>query len=494
MNKVKEKKIKIVHIIMLVLGTAFLASGAFHSSLWFDESYTVGLIHHNLIDLCRIATYDVHPHLYYILLKLFSYIFGSSIISLRLFSVLGSALLALLGFTHIRRDLGDKTGFWFSFFVLFMPSTFQYALQIRMYTWAPLFVTLAAIYAYRMIMQDKKSSMNTSLFVVFSIMAAYCHYYALIAVAIINIILLIYYIVNGSKLKKWIIMAVIQLGVFVPGIYVFIVQMKLNGANWIRVKYPDILFDTISFHFLGVPQSEISVTSTIYIISLCIGICIFVLFGFLLVHMRKNKKEEVKPVLLALVIYFGVIVVFLIVSIFRPIYYVRYSIVSYGLLLFAFAYLLARCNKKYVKIIIVVVLLGLSVVRAIPIYQDNYDASDLKIDEYLQANIQDGDIILFKDIAEFAVSVKYQDTPTYFYNVGGWNVEDTYEAFGENVVVTRNLDELKNYTGRIWVLGRDVAYEKIMSYSGTKEISNEKMNYKYYSKGNALEIILIEKK
>ena len=489
-----EKKIKIVHIIMLVIGVAFLASGAFHSNLWFDESYTVGLIKHNLIDMCRIATYDVHPHLYYILLKLFSYIFGTSIISLRLFSVLGSALLALLGFTHIRKDFGDKTGFWFSFFVLFMPSTFKYALQIRMYTWAPLLVTLAAIYAYRMIYEGKKNTKNTMLFVTFSIMAAYSHYYALMAVAIINIMLLVYYIVNRLKLKKWFIMAIVQLGLFIPGIYVFIVQTKLDGANWIRVKYPDILFDTISFHFLGVPQSDISVTSAIYIISLCIGICLFVLFGFLLVRMRMNKKEEAKPVFLALAIYFGVIVFFLIVSIFRPIYYVRYSIVSYGLLLFTFAYLLARCNKTYVKLIIVVVMLGLSVVRAIPIYQENYDASNIKIDNYLKANIQEGDIILFRDIAEFSVSVKYQNTPTYFYNVEGWNVENAYEAFGENVIITRNLEELKNFKGRIWVLGRDVAYEKIMSYSGTKEIASQKIDFKYYSKGNALEIILVKKK
>jgi len=491
---VKENKVKIVHIIMLVLGTVFLASGAFHSSIWFDESYTVGLIKHDFFDMCRIATYDVHPHLYYILLKLFSYVFGSSIISLRLFSVLGAVLLALLGFTHIRRDFGDKTGFWFSFFVLFMPSTFKYALQIRMYTWAPLFVTLAAIYAYRMIMQDKKCATNTSLFVTFSIMAAYSHYFALVAVAIINIILFVYYKVNGLKLRKWFVMAAVQLCLYIPGICVFLIQAKSGGASWIKVKYPDILFDTICFHFLGVPQSDVPITSIIYISSLCIAIFIFTLVGFSLVRMRNNKKEEAKPVLLALVIYFGVIVVFLIVSIFRPIYYVRYSIVSYGLLLFSFAYLLARCNKTYVKIIIVVVMLGLSVVRAVPIYQENYDDSNNNIDNYLEANIQDGDIILFSDISGFSVSVKYQKTPTYFYNAGGWNVENAYEAFGKKVVITRNLEELKNYKGRIWIFGKDVAYEKIIGYSGTNEISTEKINFKYYSNGNALEIILIEKK
>ncbi|SEV93040.1 glycosyltransferase family 39 protein [[Clostridium] fimetarium] len=490
----KENKIKIIHIVLLVLGTGFLASGAFHSGLWFDESYTVGLIKHNLIDMCRIATYDVHPHLYYILLKLFSYIFGSSIISLRLFSVLGAVILALLGFTHIRKDFGVKTGFWFSFFVLFMPSTFKYAQQIRMYTWAPLFVTLAAIYAYRLAIEDKKNAKNSILFVTFSVMAAYTHYYALVAVSIINIMLFIYYIVKKSKLKNWFIMAVVQLGVFLPGLLVFLKQSSNGSTSWIKVIYPDILFDTISFHFIGVPQTDILVTSPIYVISLWIGTCIYVIFGILLIRMKRKHIDDTKPVLLALVIYFGVIVLFLIVSISRPTYYVRYSIVSYGLLLFAFAYLLARYHKAYLKVVVVVLILGISIARAISIYEVNYDTSNTQVDDYLEANIQDGDIILFNNFMEFAITVKYQHVPTYFYNVLNWDVEKPYQALGKNVVITRNLDELKNYKGRIWIISKDYGYNKIMSYPGTKEVSSEKFNYKYYSDSKELNIILVEKK
>jgi len=195
-----------------------------------------------------------------------------------------------------------------------------------------------------------------------------------------------------------------------------------------------------------------------------------------------------------LVIYFGVIVLFLIVSISRPTYYVRYSIVSYGLLLFAFAYLLARYHKAYLKVVVVVLILGISIARAISIYEVNYDTSNTQVDDYLEANIQDGDIILFNNFMEFAITVKYQHVPTYFYNVLNWDVEKPYQALGKNVVITRNLDELKNYKGRIWIISRDYGYNKIMSYPGTKEVSSEKFNYKYYSDSKELNIILVEKK
>ena len=497
-----ERKIKIVHIIMIVLGTVFLASGAFHSGVWFDESYTVGLMNQNIIDLCKAATYDVHPLGYYIILRLFAYIFGNSIISLRLFSVLGAALIAMLGYTHVRRDFGAKTGVWFTFFVITMPSTFKYALQIRMYTWAPLFVTLAVIYAYRMINKDAKNTKNTNntkntkntvLFIIFSVMSAYMHYYGLVAVAIINIMILIYYIKNNIKLKKWFIVGAIQMLGYLPGLYVFYIQFKQSNGSWIKINYGTI-FDSISFHFIGSPQSDVIVNSPNYIIPLCLGFCIYALFGFLLIRMIKKDKSESKPVVLALTVYFGVIFVFLLVSIFKPIFYVRYLIVSYGMLLFAFAYLLARYNKKSVKVLIVVVMLGLSITRAIPIYQDNYDASNTTIDDYLKANIKEGDIILFDSPGAFSVSVKFQDVPTYFYNAGNWDIQKAYKAFGSKVTILSNLDIIKNYTGRIWIIDSGSTYKAVTSWSGTTEVSYEKMQLKYYYKENGHDIILIDKK
>ena len=191
---------KLAHIILLVLGTAFLASGAFTPVLWFDESYTVGLMNHDFWDMCVIASYDVHPHLYYILLKLVTMVTGNSIVVMRLFSVLGGALIGLLGYTHIRRDFGARVGFWFSFFTFAMPVMFKYALQIRMYTWAALFITLTAIYAWRAAYQPERWKKNWILFAVFSLASAYTHYFGLFSVIVINLFLLAYTLKNRQHI------------------------------------------------------------------------------------------------------------------------------------------------------------------------------------------------------------------------------------------------------------------------------------------------------
>ena len=47
MEKIKEKLKSITlnqwHIAVIVIGIIFVSLGAFHSNLWFDESYSVGL-------------------------------------------------------------------------------------------------------------------------------------------------------------------------------------------------------------------------------------------------------------------------------------------------------------------------------------------------------------------------------------------------------------------------------------------------------------------
>ena len=108
-----------MHIALIAVGAAVFTAFAFHKNIWFDEAYTIGLVSHGFSEILKIHTADVHPFLYYVLLKTFTLVFGSSLLSLRMFSVVGAVLFSSLGLTHIRRDHGEKVGFFFSFFAHF---------------------------------------------------------------------------------------------------------------------------------------------------------------------------------------------------------------------------------------------------------------------------------------------------------------------------------------------------------------------------------------
>ena len=190
MEKIKKYKAEIIHIALIILGIIFVSLGAFHTNIWFDESYSIALTNHSFMEIWTIGGHDVHPILYYWLLKIVRIIFGNNIMIYKLFSVLPIAILSILGFTHIRKDFGKKVALLFSFFVSFLPITSVYGVEIRMYSWAMLVVTLMAIYAYRIINNtSQKNIKNWIIFAIFSLASAYTHYYGLIIAGITNLFL-----------------------------------------------------------------------------------------------------------------------------------------------------------------------------------------------------------------------------------------------------------------------------------------------------------------
>ncbi len=141
-------------IAIILVGTIFLVIPAFHSNIWFDESYSVAIVNHSFSEIWTIGSHDVHPILYYWMLKVINVVFGQNIIMYRLFSVLGIVTLGIIGLTHIKKDFGKTTGLLFTFLSFFLPAMLNYALEIRMYSWTIVFVTLMAIYLRRFI-KDK---------------------------------------------------------------------------------------------------------------------------------------------------------------------------------------------------------------------------------------------------------------------------------------------------------------------------------------------------
>ena len=73
------KKTKYLHIAIIILGIIFISIPVFHSNLWFDESYSVGMANKSFIDIWNIGSNDVHPILYYWILHIIYLIFGNYI-------------------------------------------------------------------------------------------------------------------------------------------------------------------------------------------------------------------------------------------------------------------------------------------------------------------------------------------------------------------------------------------------------------------------------
>ena len=238
------------------------------------------------------AASDVHPLLYYLAAKLFLdavRLFAAPspetcVVLLRLFSVLPMCVLSLLGYTRVRRYMGERCGLLFTLFVGFAPSTYYLGLQIRMYSWAALWVFCAFLFAWRLAAEQRQGSGAKSRFLwaglaAFSLLAAYTHYYALTAAVFIQLGLLIFLLhaQRGSKasaLVPWFLTVLGQLSLYLPGFFLFYRQASaVSDGYWIQIQYPDILEEIASFFVEGaLPRSLALPTGILLLTAIFAGV------------------------------------------------------------------------------------------------------------------------------------------------------------------------------------------------------------------------------
>lgn len=494
--KKKKDKILILNIIIIILGTIFISLGAFHTNIWFDESYSVAISNHSFSEIWNIGGNDVHPVFYYMMLKIVSLIFGNNILVFRLFSIVPIVILSILGITHIRKDYGERTGIIFSFLTLFLPIIAAYSSEIRMYTWVMLFVTITAIYANR-IYKNELSIKNWVIFALFSLLSAYTHYYGLMFAGIINVILFIYLLKNrkgkNKDLKIFIIQAVVECLLYVPWLYYFIKQLtSVGGGYWIKLEYPDILYNVLGIQYMG---------SLSNIFGFCFAICLYIYLGFV-IYRCKKERISVKNARNSLLLYVLIVFIAFLISLKSPILYPRYLMTITGLLIFFIADIMAKEKSKYITIEICIIIFVTSLISNINIINNNYDNTNMKQIKYLEENIKDDDIIVYSNIGNGSVfAVYFKDNKQYFYNGDHWNVEEAYKAYGPQMETVEDLDFLKDYKGRIWIIDSTDSsfYNDKFKTHDYKVIDSKVIKTKYPSSfdtnysGYEYNLILIEK-
>ena len=362
----------------------------------------------------------------------------------------------------------------------------HYGSQIRMYSLSMLFVTITAVYAYLAYKNNNKK--DWIIFAIASICSAYTHYFALFTIGIINILLL-FFIVREKKelLKRWFIYGAIQIVCYLPGIAIFLLQStRVAGGFWISVNYPDIITQIIEFFFLDSINSGLPAIFGLFI----------VIYMILRVHkLYLEDKKKIRPVTIALTTCGLVILVTLLISFVRAIFIPRYMLPMLGLFIFAFAYILSVEKSRIVKIVVVIGLIGLTIWNGVTLWNKSYSEENSKPIEAIQAEVKPEDIFVYTTIGpSSSVAINFDENKQYFYNKDNWTVEKAYGAFAPQMKVINNLDEIENYTGRIWVIdaGDTNMYDYINEMEGTTAIKDKETYYHPFS-GDTFIISLFEK-
>ena len=356
----------LIFLLIFVIATFFYLFNIGFSDMWSDEIYTKSMLDDSLLNFYAKFKNDLHPPLYYLGLKLFTALFGINTISLRLFSVLGVLATLLLGYFAGQRVYGKQGALYFCLLLISVPMLALYSHQARMYTWAAFSVTGVFIYSYLFI----KTGQNRDLilFFIFTLMAMYIHYYSMVAAIVANIFVFLYLL--STKNEKWlyhlysILLAAL---LFVPWVFMFIIQVKkVQHAFWA----PEVSLNTIIPCFT-IPFTE-HFWTTGYSISLII--LIYSLIVFTIFKSFTKSYAEYRLVLwLSLSIFLGTLLFVTIISLFsQPVLFSRYVMTIVIMLIIPLTILFIRMKKKWLKIMLIAVILFLGIRISISTFYFSY--------------------------------------------------------------------------------------------------------------------------
>ena len=333
------------------LGIAIQVFFCIGKGIWADEAFTLAMLRHDYQSMIDLTAADVHPPLYYILLKGWIdawklIISGSAITVLaKLFSVIPYILMIILSCKKIKKLWGQFVAYTWMLAILSVSYLISNGVEIRMYSWAMLFVTVAFISMYDIVQENKVSSWWV--FVLTSLAAAYTHYFACVAVAVVYGLLLLWILCKQRKLLgRWFIASISTIIGYLPWLFVFIKQTQtVSESYWINRIGTRTIVSYLSYLF----ENNVLL------------ICLVVVLSLVIVR-KKICDISIYYSVTAIIVPIGVIFAGVIASaLLRPVFVIRYVIPALACLWFGIMLLSNQMKLENLKRFYIYTLLGMFV-------------------------------------------------------------------------------------------------------------------------------------
>lgn len=224
------------------------------SSIWFDEAFGAYLARFNFFEIAHYTATDVHPPLYYWLLKLWGMMFGNTELALRSMSVLFGGISIVFGYLLTNRLFSKKVARISLIFIVLSPMLVRYSQEMRMYTLVTA-IALAATYVLTIAMDSKKKLP----WVIYGILVAlgmWTHYFsAIVWIAhwiwradVVRRVAEKGKFIKSFFSKQWLLSHIIACSIFALWLPFFATQLVTvqTGGFWIPAVTPDTFINFIT--------------------------------------------------------------------------------------------------------------------------------------------------------------------------------------------------------------------------------------------------------
>lgn len=359
----------------------------FDNNFWGDEAYTIRLSKLSFFEMIGETAADVHPPLYYAIVQIACRVFGYTGEVYHLVSLLPYLIILAVTLTIIWKRFGMHASIILITLCSLLETAVNYNVEVRMYSWGAMFMLLSFLALYDILNENQVKSYI--LFVCFSLAGAYTHYYCLISVAFLYVVLLIWSMIKRKDyLKKTLVACGITIILYMPWFMVLLTTFKRTVDDFWMTEIPYVK-DCFTFLFQGKFEY--------------VWFALLMLVAGVAIWYQRKEPAKVTWWIAGFSGIFGTILVGNVVSrLVRPVFIVRYL---YPVAIIAWLMLavgIASCKKKNVYLIIVVTLL---LITTIPGYYEIYQnekAQNELMESTLAAScdiVNAGDIILTDSMA-----------------------------------------------------------------------------------------------
>lgn len=375
------------------MGGAIALTG---KAVWADEAFSIRLAQQSLKDIIIFTARDVHPPLYYLFLKAGIFV-GYQLIGMdilfvaKLVSVLPYILLLSIWGVVVKREKGIFYTGITALLLVCMPNFLNYGLEVRMYSWALLFVTVAYVYSDRIIRYN--TCKDWIVFILSCLLAAYTHYFAAVAVAVIYVYL---FFVCFLEFKRTLcaIWGGIAVILYSPWIVVLFNQMQtVKDSYWIQsLKFEDIkgfLYYAIAPPIGILHADEFAIGLT--------GVIVAVGVVKMVIGIRNNKYTSgIAYALLGCIVTFLTVLFGIGVSVlYKPVFVNRYMFPALGCFWIGIGGIILKIRRKKLCYLFLILFIPCCMLNLLSFAktENRYSKEYARIDEILK-NIEDKDLIV----------------------------------------------------------------------------------------------------
>lgn len=462
--KKRVKKYAIYFI--LALATLLRLYQLGRRDFWYDEAFTGIAVKESWSGMIGMIMKDVHPPLYYLVLKLFSIPFDYSVVGIRLFSAIFGILCVWAVYLFTKELFDRKAAIYASLIATISPFAIQYSQEGRMYSMFAFFIIITGYFFVRGL---KHGGFNYILFGVFLGLSALTHYMGIIFAPIFYLVYVVWNVSrslvisdqwavsyrNLLELSKRILPTkeillgyAMALLVFLPWVPNFINHVVKNATSnsldWIRpANFGDIAVNIQMFIF-GTPLGEMSSgmpgpNEFHGIADISVWILIATFFTLIIAYLLRNSKKK-KEIVTIILFSLGFMALVWLLGFFGKYYFVARYLLAAGYFIFILLGVwLSRIKLPYpfLAVTFYIVLLFLTIPLG---YSEGWNEFTKNLDKYKGKDfyiLNSFDYVIAKYyLGANQLTLYNVDWPPYN--------PDYWAAIGPSLKRTENFEDLRN--------------------------------------------------